>query len=75
MKCHNIKAKITGSVNKIHITKGDNVNQGQELIIMESMKMEFPIDSNVNGIIKDVLVSEGDNVSEGDILIKIEESK
>jgi acetyl-CoA carboxylase biotin carboxyl carrier protein len=68
----NIKASITGSVWKIVVSKGDLVNEGQELMILESMKMEIPIAAEIRGAVKEINVQEGDFVNEGDVLAVVE---
>jgi acetyl-CoA carboxylase biotin carboxyl carrier protein len=65
-------ASMAGSVWKVHVKSGDTVTTGQELIILESMKMEIPIASHATGVVKNVLVDEGDFVNEGDVLVEIE---
>jgi acetyl-CoA carboxylase biotin carboxyl carrier protein len=65
-------APMAGSVWKIHVKNGDEVTAGQEVIILESMKMEIPVTSDASGVVKNVLVHEGDFVNDGDILIEIE---
>lgn len=49
----------------------DNLVDGQTVVILESMKMEMPITSNVVGTVKEIKVNEGDVVNEGDILIEL----
>ena len=51
---------------------GDTVKIDDEIIILESMKMEIPISSEVNGIIKSIEVSEGDEVDEGQVVATLE---
>ena len=52
--------------------KGDTVKIDDEIIILESMKMEIPISSEVNGKIKSIEVSEGDEVDEGQVVAILE---
>jgi acetyl-CoA carboxylase biotin carboxyl carrier protein len=63
-----IKAEIAGSIWKIIKTAGDQVAEGDTLMIMESMKMEIPVLASEEGTIKEISVSEGDSVQEGAIL-------
>ncbi|GGE61166.1 acetyl-CoA carboxylase biotin carboxyl carrier protein subunit [Priestia taiwanensis] len=65
-------APMAGSVWKVHVKTGESVEIGQELIILESMKMEIPLASEATGVVKNVLVHEGDFVNEGDVLLEIE---
>jgi acetyl-CoA carboxylase biotin carboxyl carrier protein len=69
---HEITASMAGTVLNIFVSKGIQVGVGQEVIMLESMKMEIPIDSSTEGIVKDVKVNIGDFVNEGDVLIVLE---
>lgn len=68
----NINASMAGSVWKILVSKGDKVNAGQDVVILESMKMEIPIVAEQDGVVKDVLVQEGGFINEGETLIELE---
>lgn len=67
-----IKASMAGSVWKIVVSVGDSVTEGQDIVILESMKMEIPIAAEADGTIKEITVSESDFVNEGDVLAIIE---
>ncbi|MEW5593283.1 acetyl-CoA carboxylase biotin carboxyl carrier protein subunit [Peribacillus frigoritolerans] len=67
-----LKASMAGSVWKIVVNEGQSVTDGQDIIILESMKMEIPIASEEAGTIKELKVNEGDFVNEGDVLAVIE---
>ena len=67
-----IKTKIRAIVWKIVKKKGDKVKIDDEIILLESMKMEIPILSEFNGRIKSIEVSEGDEIDEGQIVAIIE---
>ncbi|MEH7247060.1 biotin/lipoyl-containing protein [Neobacillus niacini] len=67
-----IIATMAGTVLNILVANGDNVSGGQEVLILESMKMEIPIESETDGLIKEIKVSIGDFVNEGAILIIVE---
>lgn len=56
---------------KFLVQAGDSVEAGQEVVILESMKMEIPIEVQNAGIVKAVKVNEGDSVGEGDVLLEI----
>ena len=56
----NIKSQIQAIVWKISVEIGNKINEGQEVIILESMKMEIPIISDITGIVESILVEEGD---------------
>ncbi len=65
-------ASMAGSVWKVVVSEGENVSSGQEVIILESMKMEIPLAAGTSGKIKQIHISEGDFVNEGDVLAIIE---
>ncbi|WP_082234081.1 acetyl-CoA carboxylase biotin carboxyl carrier protein subunit [Halobacillus massiliensis] len=67
-----VKASMAGSVWKIVVSQGDSVNDGDDIVILESMKMEIPIPAEKSGTIKELKVSEGDFVNEGDTIAIIE---
>lgn len=64
-----IKASMAGSVWKVEVAKGDTVTVGQDVVILESMKMEIPIPAETEGVVEDIKKAEGDFVNEGDVLI------
>ena len=66
-----VNAHITGTVWKIEVRVGDAVSEGQTVVILESMKMEMPVESPAAGKVKAVLVKEGDSVEEGRPLVGI----
>ena len=72
-KRHNVKAHITGNIWKITTTVGAEVSEGDTLVIMESMKMEMPVESEVSGTIVEIVAKEGSSAKEGDILLFIQE--
>lgn len=63
---------MTGSVWKTVVSQGDKVDEGTELVILESMKMEIPIETEISGTVVELKVSEGDFVNEGDVIAIIE---
>jgi acetyl-CoA carboxylase biotin carboxyl carrier protein len=67
-----IEAHITGTVWKIEVEIGDAVAEGDTVAILESMKMEMPVEAEDEGTVKQIVVSEGQAVSEGDTLIVLE---
>jgi acetyl-CoA carboxylase biotin carboxyl carrier protein len=69
-----ICAHITGTVWKIEVKVGDVVQAEQPVVILESMKMEMPVEASTAGTIGSVLVAEGETVDEGDVLVTIEPS-
>lgn len=67
-----VKADMSGSIWKITTTVGENVAMGQEIAILESMKMEIPIESTESGRVHRIHKKEGDFVEEGDIILELE---
>ncbi|WP_409293128.1 acetyl-CoA carboxylase biotin carboxyl carrier protein subunit [Peribacillus sp. SCS-37] len=67
-----IKSNMAGSVWKILVSEGEAVTEGQDIIILESMKMEIPISAEQSGTISGLNVSEGDFVNDGDVLATLE---
>jgi acetyl-CoA carboxylase biotin carboxyl carrier protein len=67
----NVSAHITGTVWKIEVKVGDRITEGQVCVILESMKMEMPVEAPSPGTVEKVLVAEGQPVDEGQILLTI----
>jgi acetyl-CoA carboxylase biotin carboxyl carrier protein len=67
-----IEAPITGNVWKIEVSVGDEVEDGDTVVILESMKMEIPVEAEDDGTVKEIRCAEGDSVSEGDVLVVLE---
>jgi acetyl-CoA carboxylase biotin carboxyl carrier protein len=67
-----IKSIMAGNVWKVLVEVGDQVDNGQEVVILESMKMEIPVTSNTSGIVKEIIINESDFVNEGDDLLVVE---
>jgi len=68
-----IEAHITGTIWKIEVAVGDTVEEGDTVLILESMKMEMPVEAEDEGTVKEILVKEGQAVSEGDTLVVLED--
>ena len=66
-----IKAHITGTVWKIEVKPGDPVDETTVVVILESMKMEMPVEAEVDGVVAAILVKEGQAVTEGAPLIEL----
>jgi acetyl-CoA carboxylase biotin carboxyl carrier protein len=67
-----VTATMAGTVFNIFIANGDQVIENQEILMLESMKMEIPIESGVQGVVKELKVNVGDFVNEGDVLVVLE---
>jgi acetyl-CoA carboxylase biotin carboxyl carrier protein len=68
----NVEAHITGTVWKVECDVGQSVNEGDTLVILESMKMEMPVEAEDDGVVKEIVCEEGQSVSEGDTLVVLE---
>jgi acetyl-CoA carboxylase biotin carboxyl carrier protein len=68
----NIEAHITGTVWKIEVKVGDTVEEGDTVVILESMKMEMPVEAEDEGTVSEIRVEEGQPVSEGETLVVLE---
>jgi acetyl-CoA carboxylase biotin carboxyl carrier protein len=66
-----ITAHITGTVWKIEKRAGDRVVEGETVVILESMKMEMPVESPVTGQVLEVRCAEGQSVAEGAVLVVV----
>ncbi len=66
-----ITAPMAGVVTKILKKPGDEVQEGETVLILEAMKMENPINSPYSGVISEIVVKEGDKVGNGDPLVYI----
>ena len=65
---HEISVEMTANVWKILVKEGDTVTDGDEIAILESMKMEIPVLTEVDGVVTHVKVKENDAVNEGDVI-------
>jgi acetyl-CoA carboxylase biotin carboxyl carrier protein len=67
-----VEAQVTGSVWKIERQEGEALAEGDVILILESMKMEIPVESPCAGRLAEIRVDEGESVEEGTILAVIE---
>ena len=67
-----ITSIMAGSVWKILVQVGERIEAGQEVVILESMKMEIPIVAEVSGTVSEITINEGDFVNDGDVLAQLE---
>lgn len=74
--CEPVNATIPGSVWKVLVEEGDVVEKGQEVAVLESMKMEFPVESEYRGVVAKMYVKAGQQMNAGQMVaaIKVEES-
>ena len=67
-----VPAHITGTVWKIEKKVGDEVKAGDVLVILESMKMEMPVEAPEDGKVKEIRCTETQAVNEGDVLVVLD---
>ena len=67
-----IKTEIQAVIWKINVKVGQKIDIGDTVVILESMKMEIPIESEFSGIVKEILINEADQVNEDQELIILE---
>ena len=68
----NVEAHITGTVWKVECEVGQEVEEGDTLVVLESMKMEMPVEAEDDGKVSEIPCAEGESVSQGDTLIVLE---
>ncbi len=67
-----ITAMMAGTVVEVLVKQGDQISDGQDVIIIESMKMQLPVQSEQAGTVKEVKIASGDFVNEGDTIMVLE---
>lgn len=72
MAIQEIPAPMTGTVLEVLVSPGERVNAGQEVLVVESMKMEIPIESPAVGTVAEVLVAPQQRIEEGQLVLRIE---
>jgi acetyl-CoA carboxylase biotin carboxyl carrier protein len=68
-----VKSEITGTVWQVKSKPGDQVEAGDTLVVIESMKMEIPVITEDAGVVKEILVKEKDPVAEGQVVAILED--
>lgn len=63
-----VKAHITGTVWRLEVKVGDVVKEGDTIAILESMKMEMPLESEWPGVVHEIRTREGAAIAEGDVV-------
>ena len=64
-----IAAHITGTVIRVEVAKGATVVPGQSVVVIESMKMEMPVEALVGGVVAELRCAPGQAVEEGELLV------
>ncbi|MBI1219929.1 MAG: acetyl-CoA carboxylase biotin carboxyl carrier protein subunit [Rhodobacteraceae bacterium] len=67
-----VKTEITGNIWKIEAAPGDVLEEGDTIMVMESMKMEIPVSAPERGTLREVLFPEGATVTEGTVVARLE---
>lgn len=67
-----VLAEMAANVWKVLVAQGDTVSEGDTLVILESMKMEIPVEAPADGTVATLNVTEGGNIQEGDLIAAIE---
>jgi len=67
-----INAMMAGTVVEVLVAVGDAISSGQDVVIIESMKMQLPITAEVEGKVAEVKVNAGDFVNEGDVVVVLQ---
>ena len=67
-----VEAQIAGNVWKIEKSVGETVAGEEVILVIESMKMEIPVEAPRAGLIREIRVAEGDSIEEGAVLVVIE---
>lgn len=68
----NVLAEMVANVWKVEVSQGQQVAEGDTLVILESMKMEIPVFAPTSGVVKELRVEEGGVVQEGDVIAVVE---
>lgn len=71
---HEIRAELTATVWKLCAEVGQLIAEGDDILVLESMKMEIPVATEVPGVLRELFVSEGSTVNEGELLALVDES-
>lgn len=66
---HVVESELVAGVVAVHVAEGDQVAAGEELVLLESMKMEIPVLAETGGTVRAVKVAVGDVVQEGETLV------
>ncbi|UFJ41902.1 acetyl-CoA carboxylase biotin carboxyl carrier protein subunit [Brevibacillus humidisoli] len=67
-----VTANMAGTVINVLVKAGDSVQSGQDVVVLESMKMEVPVQAEAGGTVAEVKVNTGDFVNDGDVLLVLE---
>jgi acetyl-CoA carboxylase biotin carboxyl carrier protein len=68
----NVTSEMMANVWKVEVNVNDQVEAGQILMILESMKMEIPVEAPIAGVVVELAVAEGESVEDGQLLARVE---
>lgn len=74
MARHEVESPVTGTVWKVEHQTGDSLQEGDVIMILESMKMEIPVEAPCAGVLVELKVAPEDSVDEDQVLCVVEES-
>lgn len=63
---------MAGTVMQVLVSVGERIESGQDVVVLESMKMEVPLQAEQSGTVKEIKVEAGSFVSDGDVLLELE---
>ncbi|HJW71613.1 MAG TPA: acetyl-CoA carboxylase biotin carboxyl carrier protein subunit [Geothrix sp.] len=66
-----LKAEMAGKVLEVCVSEGDTVSEDQDLVIIESMKMQIPVGSPEDGTVKKIFVTADQFLNEGDPILEL----
>jgi biotin carboxyl carrier protein len=67
-----VRAEIVASVLEVVVKKGDQIGEGDTLVLLESMKMEIPLFAPAEGVVHSILVAEGEEIAEEQEVVLLE---
>ena len=67
-----VRAELVANVVSVFVDEGEAVEDGDTLVMLESMKMEIPVVAEADGVVAEIAVNEGDVVQEGDLIAVVE---
>jgi acetyl-CoA carboxylase biotin carboxyl carrier protein len=68
-----VKSEMSGTVFELPVEEGDEVSEGEAVVILEAMKMEVDVESPVDGTVSEIKVDEDDFVEEEEVVAEVEE--
>ena len=67
-----VVSNMAGVISEFLVKPGEKITVDQDVVMLESMKMQIPVQSTVNGTVIAIKVNEGDFVDDGDVLLEVE---